>query len=45
MQLFYKPSDSTMEDALYDMESIHNFIGIGWSNRTPDEATILNFRY
>ena len=45
MQLFYNLSDPTMEDALYEMESMRRFAGLRLAERIPDETTILNFRH
>ena len=44
LQLFYNLSDPALEDALYEVESMRRFAGIGL-DRVPDETTILNFRH
>lgn len=44
MQLFYNLSDSAMEDALYEVESMRQFAGLKLG-RLPDETTILKFRH
>jgi len=44
MQLFYNLSDSAMEDALYEIESMRHFAGLKL-DLLPDETTILNFRH
>ncbi|GAB3095897.1 IS5-like element ISVch5 family transposase [Pseudomaricurvus hydrocarbonicus] len=45
MQLMYTLSDPAMEDALYEIESMHRFSGLRMSDNLPDETTILNFRH
>jgi IS5 family transposase len=44
IQLFYNLSDSAMEDALYEIESMRQFAGLKL-DRLPDETTILKFRH
>ena len=44
LQLFYNLSDPALEDALYEVESMRRFAGVGL-DRVPDETTILNFRH
>jgi len=41
MQLFDNLSDSAMEDALYEIESMRHFAGLKLG-RLPDETTIFN---
>jgi len=43
MQLFYNPSDSAMEDALYEIESMRHFTGLKLE-LLPDQITILELR-
>ena len=39
-------SDPAMEEALHDMPLFRDFAGLGgWSDRLPDETTILRFRH
>ena len=46
MQQWYGLSDPTMEDSLYDSESMRRFAGIDIEvDDIPDETTILNFRH
>jgi IS5 family transposase len=45
MQLLYNLSDPAMENALYEIESMHRFAGLRMSDNLPDETTILNFRH
>lgn len=46
LQQWYQLSDPSMEEALYDMESMRRFAGIDLgSDVVPDETTILNFRH
>lgn len=45
LQLFYNLSDPAMEDALYEIESMRQFVGLRLSERLPDETMILNFRH
>ena len=46
MQQWYGLSDPTMEDALYDIESLRRFADIDIeADVIPDETTILNFRH
>jgi len=45
MQLFYNLSDPATEDALYEIESMRNFVGLRLSEPLPDETTIFNFRH
>jgi len=37
MQLLYNLSDPAMEDALYEIESMRRFSGLGLSDNLPDE--------
>ena len=34
-----------MEDALYEIESMHRFAGLRLNHPIPDETTILKFRH
>lgn len=43
IQLFYNLSDPSMENILYEVESVQRFCGIRLEKVT-DETTILNFR-
>jgi len=46
MQQWFTLSDPAMEDALHDMPLLRDFAGLGgWSERLPDETTILRFRH
>ena len=45
LQLFYNLSDPSMEDALYEIESMRRFAGLRLTGPIPDETTILNFRH
>lgn len=46
MQQWFTLSDPAMEDALHDMPLLRYFAGLGgWSERLPDETTILRFRH
>jgi len=46
MQQWYGLSDPSMEDALYDSESMRRFAGIDLAvDVIPDETTILHFRH
>jgi IS5 family transposase len=44
MRLFYNLSDSTMEDTLFEIESMRCFAGLKL-DRLPGETTILKFRH
>ncbi len=44
MQVFYNLSDPTMEDALYEIESMHHLAGLKL-DRLPDETSLLKFRH
>ncbi len=44
MQLFYNLSDPSMEDSLYEIESMRRFAGV-IIDPVPDETTILKFRH
>jgi transposase, IS5 family len=45
MQQWFNLSDPAMEEALHDMALFRDFAGLGgWSDRLPDETTILRFR-
>jgi transposase, IS5 family len=44
MQQWYGLSDPSMEDSLYDIESMRRFAGVDISH-IPDESTILKFRH
>lgn len=45
MQQWFNLSDPAMEEALHDMALFRDFAGLGgWSDRQPDETTILRFR-
>ena len=43
-QIVYNYSDPSMEDALYEIESLRRFCGIRLES-VPDESTILQFRH
>jgi transposase, IS5 family len=45
VQLFYNLSDPSMEDMLYEIESVRRFVGLKITGQIPDETTILNFRH
>lgn len=45
MQLFYNLSDPSMEDALYEIESMRRFAGLRLADRLSDERTNFNFRH
>ena len=46
MQQWFTLSDPAMEEALHDMPLYREFAGLGgWSDRLPDETTILRFRH
>jgi IS5 family transposase len=46
MQQWFTLSDPAMEDALHDTPLLRDFAGLsGWSERLPDESTILRFRH
>lgn len=46
LQQWYGLSAPGMEDALYEIESMHRFTGLNlWNDQLPDETTILNFRH
>ncbi len=45
VQLFYNLSDPSMEDLLYEVESVRRFVGLRLSDALPDETTILHFRH
>ena len=46
MQQWFTLSDPTMEEALHDVPLFRDFAGLsGWSERLPDETTILRFRH
>lgn len=44
MQNWYSLSDPSMEDSLYDIESMRRFAGVDINN-IPDETTICKFRH
>jgi IS5 family transposase len=45
MQQWFGLSDPSMEDALYEIESMRRFAGLELGeDRLPDETTVLNFR-
>lgn len=44
MQQWYGLSDPAMEDSLYDVESMHRFVGVD-PGGVPDETTICKFRH
>ena len=44
LQQWYSLSDPTAKEALYDMRSMRNFVGLDLAHDAiPDETTILNF--
>ena len=46
LQQWYSLSDPGAEEALYDMHSMRNFVGLNLGHDAiPDETTILNFRH
>lgn len=46
MQQWFTLSDPAMEEALHDVPLFRDFAGLGrWSQRLPDESTILRFRH
>lgn len=46
MQNWFALSDPAMEEALHDVPLFRDFAGLGgWSERLPDESTILRFRH
>jgi IS5 family transposase len=46
LQQWYNLSDPGAEEALYDMHSMRNFVGLDLAHYAiPDETTILNFRH
>ena len=46
MQQWFTLSDPAMEESLHDMPLFREFAGLaGWSDRLPDESTILRFRH
>ena len=46
LQQWYSLSDPGAEEALYDMHSMRNFVGLDLGHDAiPDETTILNFRH
>ena len=46
MQQWFTLSDPAMEEALHDTPLFREFAGVGgWSDRVPDETTILRFRH
>ena len=46
MQQWFTLSDPAMEEALHDTPVLREFAGLGgWSDRLPDESTILRFRH
>jgi IS5 family transposase len=46
MQQWFTLSDPAMEEALHDVPLFRDFAGLGgWTERLPDETTILRFRH
>ena len=46
MQQWFTLSDPAMEESLHDIPLLREFAGLGgWSDRLPDESTILRFRH
>lgn len=45
LQIAYNLSDPQMEDYLQENFTVRKFVGLGMSDRTPDESTILQFRH
>jgi IS5 family transposase len=46
MQQWFTLSDPAMEEALHDVPLFRDFAGLGgWTDRLPDETTILRFRH
>lgn len=44
MQNWFGLGDPNMEEALYEVVSIQQFVGVSLRTGIPDETTILNFR-
>ena len=44
LQQWYTASDPAMEEALRDRISFRRFVGLGWTDGTPDHSTISRFR-
>ena len=44
LQQWYAASDPAMEEALRDRISFRRFVGLGWTDGTPDHSTISRFR-
>ena len=45
MQQWFGLSDPAMEEALHDTPMFRNFAQLDWTQRLPDETTILRFRH
>jgi IS5 family transposase len=45
MQHWHKMSDPSMEDALYEITSMHLFTDLLLDKPIPDHTTIMNFRH
>lgn len=45
MQNWLALSDPAMEEALYEIASLHSFAHLGLNEAIPDESTILDFRH
>jgi IS5 family transposase len=45
MQQWFTLSDPAMEEALHDVPVFRDFAGLDYSQRLPDESTILRFRH
>ncbi|EAQ63570.1 IS5Y transposase [Marinomonas sp. MED121] len=44
LQHWYNISDPTMEDAFYEIASMHSFADLSLDNPIPNHSTIMNFR-
>ena len=45
MQQWFGLSDPATEEALHDTPMYRDFAGLDWTQRLPDETTILRFRH
>ena len=46
LQQWYGLADEALEDALYDSQSLRDFVGIDLSRESvPDATTLLKFRF
>ena len=44
LQQWYAAADPAMEEELGDRSSCRRFVGLGWTDGTPDHSTISRFR-